>query len=82
VLTIDKRYTSRRLEERLVRALAEEASQLPTGSFCRFVASEGERAIQVADAVAWAIFQKYERDDETFYQIIQDNIVVEDVVKK
>ena len=38
--------------------------------------STRERALQVADAVAWVLFQKYERRDETFWEIIQENVVV------
>ncbi len=77
----DKRYTNQRLRDRLVEALVlEGASGLPGTVVCEYAASEQEQAIQIADAVAWAIFQKYERGDETFYQIIRDRIIVEAVL--
>lgn len=79
-LTVDKRYTRRSLEERLLHSLIGEVSRLSGGVFCEFAASEREKAIQVADAVAWAVFQKYERSDETFYRIIRDRIVVEEIL--
>ena len=36
--------------------------------------SEKERVLQVADALAWSLFQKYERHDETFWQLIQEHV--------
>ena len=32
--------------------------------------------------MAWSIFQKYERGDETFYDILGEKIVIEEVVGK
>ena len=43
--------------------------------------SESESALQVADAVAWALFQKHERGDESFYGLVKDKIVVEELWK-
>ncbi len=80
-MIVDKRYTNQRLRDRLVEALVESAADLPGNMVCEYAASEQERAIQVADAVVWAIFQKYERGDETFYQIIRDKIIVEEVLE-
>ena len=36
--------------------------------------SEKERVLQVADAVAWSLFQKHERHDETFWEVIQEHV--------
>lgn len=36
-----------------------------------FVNSKASRAIQIADHVAYALFRKYERDDEQYFNIIQ-----------
>jgi hypothetical protein len=30
----------------------------------------------------WALFQKYERGEERFYEIIEDKVLVEEVVKR
>jgi len=39
------------------------------------------RAYGTAAAVAWTLFQKYERGDESFYRIVEARIVVEEVWK-
>ena len=36
--------------------------------------------IKAADAVAWSLFQKYERNDSRFYDVIVSKIVIENVV--
>ena len=37
-----------------------------------FIDSRATRMIQLADLVAYAIFRKYERDDDRFFEIIED----------
>ncbi|MGR3914313.1 MAG: DUF3800 domain-containing protein [Gammaproteobacteria bacterium] len=37
-----------------------------------FVDSKATRLIQLADLVAYALFRKYERDDNTLYEVIKD----------
>src|SRR3990172_1983012 len=39
--------------------------------------SQRERVPQAAHAVVWGIFQKYEREDETFYHLIEDKLMGE-----
>ena len=39
------------------------------------------KELQAADAVAWAIFQKYERGDSRFYDVIESKIADETVIK-
>lgn len=36
-----------------------------------------EKALQAVDFVSWAIFRKYEYKDETYYDIIKENIIEE-----
>jgi len=82
-LIVDKRYTNQCLRDRLVETLLlESAPNLPGNVVCEYAASEQEKAIQVADAVAWAVFQKYEHGDESFYQIIRDRVIVEEVLER
>jgi len=38
--------------------------------------------LQAADAVAWAFFQKYERGDTRFFDIIAPNVIVEELFKE
>ena len=44
--------------------------------------TQQERALQAADAVAWGVFQKYEREDDTFYRLIESKIVGEVLLLK
>ena len=39
--------------------------------------SQSERALQVADVIAWSLFQKYEREDEGLYHLIERKIAGE-----
>jgi len=80
-VTLDRRYTNPHLQGRLVDALMHGAVDLNHSVAIGYAMSQQEKAIQVADAVVWAIFQKYERGDESFYQIIRERIIVEEVLK-
>jgi hypothetical protein len=76
-VTMDKRYTKPSLRDRLVQFIVA-AAQRP-GATLSFVYADSreEKALQAADAVAWSVFQKYEREDETFYGLIEGKIVGE-----
>lgn len=43
--------------------------------------SHNDKSLQVVDFIAWAIFRKYERKDEIFYNLIKDRIVYENILK-
>jgi hypothetical protein len=43
--------------------------------------SEQHQELLLADYLAWALFQKYERGDQEGYDIIRDRIVIEDVTR-
>ena len=73
---LDRRYTKRQLREKLEQALEAGVEDLGLTMVLRHEDSTRERALQVADAVAWALFQKYERQDATFWEIIRANVVV------
>lgn len=81
-LAVDKRYTNPRLRDRLVVALINNAPAVSPVLVIEHADSARERAIQAADAVAWSLFQKYERGDEELYEIIRERIVVEEVLEK
>lgn len=76
-LHIDKRYTDRRLRDKQNEAIAEGITGLSATLVIQHVQSESERAIQVADAVAWSLFQKYEHNDDGLFFLIKDKIVME-----
>jgi len=42
--------------------------------------SIANKLLQAADYVAWAFFQKYEREDGRFYQLIADKVIDEEFV--
>jgi hypothetical protein len=72
---LDRRYTKRQLREKLERVLEDGVESLGHTMVLRHEDSTRERALQVADAVAWALFQKYERQDASFWEIIRENVV-------
>ncbi|MBI2504243.1 MAG: DUF3800 domain-containing protein [Candidatus Latescibacteria bacterium] len=75
-LTLDRRYTSMRLQELLEKALSAPLDHLAGKALAfHYQDSQRERALQVADAVAWTLFQKHERKDETAWRIIQGQVV-------
>lgn len=82
IVTLDRRYTKAALQDRLVEAIAA-GTQRP-GATLSFVYADSrqERALQAADAVAWGIYQKYEREEEMFYDLIAGKIAGEGMVRR
>jgi len=76
-LCIDKRYTNRKLRDRLNRAITGGIADIGATLILQHRESERESGIQVADAVAWSLFQKYEYRDERLSLLIKDKIVME-----
>lgn len=79
-LSVDRRYTSRKLRERLDDAI-HEAIGRPATSPVRHVDSHGNPNLQVADFVAWTIRRKYEFGERDLYERIRAKIAVEEVVE-
>jgi len=82
-LTIDKRYTNAHLRRLLEKAIRDEVESLPHQNI--LIQQENSilrRELQAADAVAWAIFQKYEHGDARFYDLIESKIMNETVIKQ
>ena len=78
-ICLDKRYTSERQRHLLEKAIREEIADLPQVVLISQENSSERKELQAADAIAWAFFQKYERDDPRFYDIIASKVVIEDV---
>ncbi|NWG07452.1 MAG: DUF3800 domain-containing protein [Chloroflexi bacterium] len=78
-ICLDKRYTNERQRHLLEKAIREEIADLPQVVLISQENSSSRKELQAADAVAWAFFQKYERDDSRFYDIIASKVVIEDV---
>lgn len=86
-LTLDRRYTTYKLRNRLSDSIfiqAGKASGEPALHFFHIEHGDSvqEKGVQAADAVVWSLGQKYERGDDELYNIIKGKIVVEDVLGK
>jgi len=81
IVTLDRRYTKASLHDKLTRAIV---SAQPAGTTLSFViaGSRNEQALQTADVVAWSIFQKYTRNDEEYYRLIEEKISGETLVAR
>lgn len=80
---LDKRYTKQSLRWELEVAIRDGISQIPQDVV--LIHQEDSRAVkglQAVDFIAWAIYQKYEANDEQYYSIIQDRIVVEELIQQ
>lgn len=80
-LTLDKRYTDPWLRDRLIEVITSGISPQAV-LVLQQAESRQEKALQIADAVAWSIFQKYERGNETFYAILGERLIHEEVVQE
>lgn len=82
IATMDRRYTKAAHQEKLLRAVMERLEGR-VASVTLFVEdSEHEKAMQLADAVAWSISQKYTFEDIRFYRAIEKKIKEETIVVK
>jgi hypothetical protein len=80
---LDKRYTSKRLRKVLEKDIRERISDFPQQVvIIHQEDSVGRKEIQAADFVSWAFFQKYERGNSQFYDIISGIVIVEEIVRR
>ena len=80
---LDKRYTSRRLRKALEKEIRERISDIfHQVVIIRQEDSVGRKEIQAADFISWAFFQKYERGNSQYYDIISGNVIVEEVIQR
>lgn len=81
-LILDKRYTVRRLEEALTDTISAGLEGV-AGVLAIEPPRESKQAqsIQAVDAVAWAIFQRLENEDASYYELVKDRIVLEGWLK-
>ncbi|MBC8509643.1 MAG: DUF3800 domain-containing protein [Anaerolineales bacterium] len=80
---LDKRYTSRRLRKTLEKEIREKISDFPHQVvIIHQENSIARKELQAADFISWAFFQKYERGDSQFYEIISGNVIVEEVIRR
>jgi len=79
---LDKRYTHEYLRERLEWHIRQEIADIP-GQVVVVRQEESLRvkALQAVDYVAWALRQKYQGEDDSYYQLIRDKVVAEEVIE-
>ena len=82
VITLDKRYTKPALREALVVFMSAHVSRISTALSFVFEDSMHERALQMADVVAWSFFQKYARGDETYCRLIENRVRGETILAR
>ena len=82
-ICLDRRYTVKRLRHRLEKQIREGIADLPREVIIiRQEDSIGSKELQAADYIAWAFFQKYERGDGHFHDIIAARVVFEEVISR
>jgi hypothetical protein len=80
---LDRRYTTKRLRYKLEKEIREAIAGLHQEVvIVRQEDSIARKELQAVDHVAWAFYQKYERGDARFCQIIADRIIVEEVIER
>jgi len=80
-LTIHRRHGRLDFRKRLEQAILKRARIISQARIHAIQQLEARscQELQIADAVAWAIFQKYSRGDARLYKIIKRKIVVEEM---
>jgi len=80
-ISLDRRYTNEKLRFELEKHIREGIQDLPQKVvLIRQENSYIRKELQAADAVAWAFFQKYERNDTRFYDMIASKIAIEEII--
>ncbi|MGA9349881.1 MAG: DUF3800 domain-containing protein [Anaerolineae bacterium] len=79
---LDKRYTHEYLRQKLEWYIREEIANIP-GQVVVIRQEESARvkALQAADYVAWAIRQKYQAEGRSYYQLIRNRVVAEEIIE-
>lgn len=82
-ICMDQRYTHDKLRFELERRIREDIDDLPQKVvLIRQLSSQSQRGLQAADFIAWAFFQKYERGDSRFVDVLASRIVQEELIMK
>lgn len=82
-ITLDRRYTKVSLRDELEQYIRKGIQDLQQKVvLIRQESSYIHKELQAVDAIAWAFFQKYERGDPRYYDIIADKIIAEEVIRE
>ena len=80
-VVLDKRYTRSNLRDMLEDTIRAELEDLPRQRvLIRQENSADRKELQAVDVIAWAFFQKYERNDNRFYNLSSFKVVDEQVI--
>ena len=81
-VTMDRRYTHEHLRHRLEWHIREEIADIKGQAVViRQMDSVRVKGLQAVDFVAWALWQKYQRGNDSYYQIVKDRVVVEEIIE-
>ncbi|MFQ6015931.1 MAG: DUF3800 domain-containing protein [Anaerolineae bacterium] len=81
-VTMDKRYTHEHLRQKLEWQIREGIADIKGQAVViRQVDSVRMKGLQAVDYVAWALWQKYQRGDDSYYRLIKDKVIVEEIVE-
>lgn len=82
-ICLDRRYTNEHHRFELESQIRESIQNLPQKVvLIRQENSMSRKELQAVDAIAWALFQKYERDNVSFYDIISSCMVAEEIIRE
>jgi hypothetical protein len=82
-ICLDRRYSVARLRDRLEQTIRSAIADLPEAQVVlRQEDSVSRKGLQAADFVAWAFFQKCERDQPDYWRVLESRIVVEELVDR
>ena len=82
-IVLDRRYTNEHLRLLLEISIREEISNIPRQIvIIRQEDSTSIKELQAVDFIAWALYQKYEHNNVSFYEIISSLIIEEELVSK
>jgi hypothetical protein len=82
-ICLDQRYTNKRQRFALEEQIRETIQNLPQKIvLIRHENSIDRKELQAVDAVAWAFFQKYERQNSRFYDIIASKVILEEIMRE
>lgn len=80
-LITDKRYTKLLLRDKLDKAIQGKAGEAASVNLTiQQVDSRTSLELQAVDFVAWSLARKYAEQDQVYYELIKDKIIVEQVV--
>ena len=80
-ICLDQRYTNDKLRFELEKQIREEISELPQKIvLIQQLNSQSTRGLQAADFIAWSFFQKYEKGDSRFVDILSKKVIHEEIV--